>query len=639
MVKRKKLQCGIPIHLPASSSSSYKQNNQLGNDFYTWVNKEWLAKTEIPSYRPDFGVSEEVERCIFTVSEKILADVQESSYRSFFKELRESCLTRANQKESVEYLKTLLSSVHCIHDVDGVVEHLAIFAKTQFSSFLNLEYHIEPDKTLRLFLNGNSPGLHYSHYENTSKMKKYKAMLRQLGELLGTPNIDKIFHLEKMLVFSSENLWNEEKLKLRGSQFPNKFPGFPWKLWFETLGIKEWKSMIFYYNSPRWIRFFTKTLHSVPIEYWKLYIARCYILNSIKYLPAPFDDIDHDFFGKELGGQQEKMPQDHLFVNTVYEYLADEYSKLFWERVGEEELVPEIKEFSKTLVEAAKRRLEVTEWLEYKTRRLAIQKVDHMLLSTVRPKAWAPTLDIPLDQKNLLKNIFLLGERNVRKMYTRIGHPYKYWEEGIFRVNAYYFNENNEMMIPYGTCISPFYSRSMSLAWNYGGLGAIIGHEMCHGFDEDGKEYDQDGYKKRWWTRGDRQAYKNRIKDLVKLFSKQIVEHKHVNGKRTVSENIADLGGLAISLQALKDALQEDGIVDPERVKEELKVFFISFATSWRTKTRHKRMRTALDTDVHAPAHLRVNLIVAQFDEWYSAFDISEDAKLYIAPKDRIRIF
>lgn len=638
MVKRKKLQCGIPIQLPASSSS-YKTNNLLGKDFYTWVNKEWLKKIDIPKFQSDYGVSEEVEDCIFETSKKILEDVQDSSYRSLFKELRESCLTQAHQKESVEYLKTLLSHIHCIHDVNGVVGHLANLSRARFSSFFGLEYNIETDKTLRLFLNADSPGLHYSHYEDSKKMAAYKAMLRKLGELLEFPDLEKIINLEKMLVYTCENLWTEEKYKIRGNQFPNKFPKFPWKLWFETLGIKEWKSMTFYYNSPRWIRFIGKTLHSVPIEYWKLYIARCYILNSIRYLPAPFDDIDYEFFGRELAGQQVKLPQDHLFVDVVYDYLADEFSKLFWERVGDEKLVPELKAFTTTLIDAAKRRLENTEWLEYKTRRLAIRKIDHMILSTVRPAVWAPTLDISLDSKSLLKNIFLLGERNVRKMYTRIGRPYKYWEEGIFRVNAYYYNENNEMMIPYGTCISPFYSSTMSLAWNYGGLGAIIGHEMCHGFDEDGKEYDQDGLKKRWWTRGDKQAYKNRIKDLIALYQKQIVEDKHVNGKRTVSENIADLGGLAISLQALKDALQAAGIVEPDRVKEELKVFFISFATSWRTKYRHKKLRTALDVDVHAPANLRVNLVVSQFDEWYSAFDIPESAEMYIPPEDRIRIF
>lgn len=636
MVKKKKLNCGIPIHLPASTSS-YKTNKLLGNDFYTWVNKDWLKKVDIPNYQSEYGISEEVETCIFDTSLTILKEVHDTSYRSLFKELRESCFTK--QKESISYLKTLLSNLHCLHTVEGVVEHLALLAKAQFSSFLNLEYHIEPDKTVRLFLSSNSPGLHYSHYENAHTMKKYVNLMKSLGELLEVPNLEKVLHLEKMLFYTSENLWSEEKHKVRGSQLPQKFPKFPWKLWFETLGIHEWKSMHFFYNSPRWIRFMSNTLHSVPIDYWKLYLARCYILNSIKYLPAPFDTLEFDFFGKTLAGQEEKLPQSSLFVETVYEYLPDEFSKLFWERVGEEELVRDIQGFTETLVEAAKRRLEETEWLEYKTRKLAIEKIDHMRLSTVRPPIWAPTLDIPLDPKNLLKNIFLLGERNVRKMYTRIGRPYKFWEEGIFRVNAYYYNENNEMMIPYGTCISPFYGKHLSLAWNYGALGAIIGHEMCHGFDEEGKDFDQDGFRKRWWTRGDKLAYRHRVKGLISLYSKQIVEHTHVSGVRTVSENIADLGGLSISLQALKDALQVSGIVDPDIVKENLKTFFIAFATSWRSKARRVKRKASLGTDVHAPPHLRVNLVVSQFDEWYSAFEIEKDADLFIAPENRIRIF
>ena len=131
MVKRKKLECGIPIHLPVSSSSSYKQNSQLGNDFYTWVNKEWMKKTEIPPFRPDFGVSEEVELCIFNASEKILADVENSSYRSFFKELRESCLTSSHQKESVQYLK-----ISDLFNPNNITE-ISRFNNRDFYSFIN----------------------------------------------------------------------------------------------------------------------------------------------------------------------------------------------------------------------------------------------------------------------------------------------------------------------------------------------------------------------------------------------------------------------------------------------------------------------------------------------------------------------
>jgi hypothetical protein len=233
-----------------------------------------------------------------------------------------------------------------------------------------------------------------------------------------------------------------------------------------------------------------------------------------------------------------------------------------------------------------------------------------------------------------------MGEESTHSFYTRLGHRYKVWEEGIYRVNAYYFNENNEIMIPYGTCIEPFYINSKdSLCYNYGGLGSIIGHELCHGFDEEGKDYNEKGEKKSWWTRSDNTAYNHKTKDLIHLYSKQIVEGKHVDGEKTLSENIADLAGLGISLQALKDSMVMRGVVDMRDVKEEYKKFFISFATSWRTKYRHEKLKSSLGIDNHSPAFLRVNLVVSQFDEWYEAFDIHSDSKLYVAPMNRIRIF
>jgi putative endopeptidase len=210
--------------------------------------------------------------------------------------------------------------------------------------------------------------------------------------------------------------------------------------------------------------------------------------------------------------------------------------------------------------------------------------------------------------------------------------------EGIYRVNAYYFNENNEIVIPYGTIISPFYSREASPAWNYGALGSIIGHEMCHGFDEDGKEFSETGEKKRWWTRADNLAYQRKSGALISLYNKQTVHGKHIQGENTLSENIADLGGLAISLEALKTSQTVRG-VSKEAVLHEFREFFIAFATSWRTKYRKEKLDNMLYTDKHAPAFLRVNLVVAQMPEWYEAFDIDHTSPMYIPPEHRITIF
>jgi putative endopeptidase len=170
-------------------------------------------------------------------------------------------------------------------------------------------------------------------------------------------------------------------------------------------------------------------------------------------------------------------------------------------------------------------------------------------------------------------------------------------------------------------------------------LGTIIGHEICHAFDDSGKNYDAYGQKRKWWTKGDIYRYKQKTRDLINLFSEEIVQGKKINGKRTLDENIADLGGVGIALEALKEDQKRRGVSVKEDILAEWREFFISFATSWRTKYRKEKLKRVVEIDVHSPAFLRVNLIVNQFDEWYEAFGIPEQSKLYIEPEDRIRIF
>jgi putative endopeptidase len=634
---KKHFSCHIPIQVPVFNSSS--KTPLLGNDFYTWVNGDWLKDTKVPEFENDFGVSEEVERCVFEESRRILETFKrapKTREQEMYKTLAESCLHSASQHTSVEYLKDILKSLVCVNDVDGVVKHLAFLNRGRFSSIFNFQYHITPEKIVELCLDSNSPGLPISYYHDKDKVKLYKETLEKLGKLCDVKGLETIYGMEKALVHLSENLWSPDKHKCKATTLLRKFPKFPWDIWFTQSGLTNWKDMTLYYTSPRWIRKISKLLYEIPVVYWRLYLARCYILDSIHYLPPPFDELDFDFFGRHTQGQRVKLPQRELFVQIVYDYLQDSFSRLFWEQVGDESLVNEVDAFGKTLLKAGAHRLKDVEWLQPSSREAAIEKIKAMRLECVVPGRWAPFTPCELDSKNLLKNIFILGEKNTQSLLDRIGKRYMYWEEGIYRVNAYYFNENNEMMIPYGTVINPFYSRSQPAAWNYGALGCIIGHEMCHGFDEDGKNYNAEGLKKKWWTRRDNQNYRKRVNQLVKLFNKQTVGEAHVNGKKTLSENIADLGGVGISLQALKEQLEGQS---REKQLEAYRLFFIAYATSWRTKVRKERAETALGVDPHAPANLRVNLVVSQFDEWYDAFDIREDSELYREPGDRIRIF
>jgi len=252
----------------------------------------------------------------------------------------------------------------------------------------------------------------------------------------------------------------------------------------------------------------------------------------------------------------------------------------------------------------------------------------------------SPT-NIDLTVNNLFQNILFLGEERTRDDIKSRGKKKNInseWDDPIFAVNAYYYSETNQMIIPAGSLLWPFYSKISPYGWNFGGLGAVIGHEMTHAFDSDGKDYNEYGEKVNWWKESDLSAYEKKTHDIISLFNKAKVLNHAVNGNKTLNENIADLGGLAIALAALETDMAESNLSEIKK-KEAYRNFFNSFAVSWRIKEKPEKILQGLFMDRHAPAPLRVNLIVNQFDQWYSAFDIRETDALYIAPEKRIRIF
>jgi predicted metalloendopeptidase len=603
------------------------------DDFYQSINEEWLSTVNIPAFENDFGVSEEVERCIYTKSVEILSNTD----NLMLKELKASALNTRSQHVSVEYIKSILNSLGCIETPEDIIKHFSALAKSRILSIFNYQYNIGKNKKIDLRLDSNVPSLPISLYRYDHITKAYKHLLDKVGDLFEIDSLSQIYEFEKGLAFQMDSCWSPDDIKIKGGKLLAKFPQIPWAAWFENSGL-PWKQMNLYYNCPKWIRYLGKVLKEVPVDYWKLYLAKIYIFHALPYLPPPFNELNYEFFDRLIQGQKVKTPQLEVFVNVVYRYTNDVFSELFWKEAGDPALIKPLEAFAKTLVRAAKKRISEADWLGRGSRLAAIEKINKMRIETVRPKAWEKPTQLTLDHKNFIKNIHELGAWNTNTLFSRIGKTYSFWEEGIYRVNAYYFNETNEIIIPYGTIIAPFYSLEASAAWNYGALGSIIGHEMCHGFDDDGKEYDADGERKNWWTRGDKFRYKQKSKALIDLFHKQTVYHKHINGNKTLSENIADLGGVAVSLEALKIDMEERGITG-ERQLQEYRDFFQAFAVSWRTLYRKEKLESSVDLDSHAPAFLRVNLVVSQFQEWYDAFGIDEKSAIYIPLEKRIKIF
>jgi predicted metalloendopeptidase len=326
----------------------------------------------------------------------------------------------------------------------------------------------------------------------------------------------------------------------------------------------------------------------------------------------------------------------------VESWLGQSLGSLFVHHYVPLSVKSNVEDIAKEIRHSAAERIGSTEWFSESTHAKAKEKVQNVTLSVAYPSKFHKESYVELSQENLIENIMTLAALDFHNELERVNKhtKLKTWDDTVFAVNAYYYNEGNHLFLPSGILRWPFYHCNASDGWNFGGIGATIGHELCHAFDDDGKEYDQHGVKHSWWSAKNIQAYEERSNALVQLFSKTMYVGKHIDGRHTLSENIADLGGLAIALKALKERLVKRNLnSDMEEYKEQLRDFFHSFAVSWRTKERHQKALQAIFMDVHAPAIARVNNIVSQLDDWYECFQIQESDKLYVKPEDRIRIF
>ena len=629
---RRQFNCHIPIQVHVSTSS-YKPKT----DFYNWVNSAWAAKATIPSYQPAIGVSDELEECIAKKTLDLIQSDKTGPLHETLQTLAASTLHSRAQHTSVDFLRRLLAHLDCISTTDDVVRHLGTLAKSHIDSVLSITFIVLPSKKVNLCIQPDPASLSSSIYNDAAKLRSYSHLLSTVGEKLAVPDLEKVIPIEKNFTKALNELYDEmPPVKLSLPTLKRRWPRFPWDIWFTSAGLSSIKSV--YVRDMKFFKTMETQLHTMTLASWRLYLARIYILHSIRYLPPPFDTLHYEFFGRVLRGERIKMPQSRLLLYVATEYLAEPLSHLLWTSFGDERRVAALRTFTRRILESAKIRMQTVEWMHPTTREAAAAKMDAMRFEVGKPRAFAPFVRPDLDERCLLANIFELGRWNIAQGLTRIDKPFRFWEEGLFNVNAYYFNENNQIMIPYGTALSPFFDMDAPFGWNYGAIGCVIGHEICHGFDDDGKEYDPSGKYRRWWTKKDSRAYKRTTRKMIRLYDTTKVVGRSLNGEKTLSENIADNAGMGISLDALKQEIEERGLTGAERAAA-LRTFFIAYAVSWRTKTRPEKARTALLVDKHAPAETRVNLVVNQFDEFYEVFDVPEGSPMWRAPSARIRIF
>jgi putative endopeptidase len=399
-------------------------------------------------------------------------------------------------------------------------------------------------------------------------------------------------------------------------------PGFDWKTYLATLGISP--SQELNVRQPEFATAFAQSAGKTPIAEWKTYLRWHLIRSAAPFLPKSFEDEAFAFQGKTLQGVEKQEERWKRVVAATDGGIGEALGQLYVEKT----FSPKSKERMKVLIEnlraALKVRIEGLVWMGPETKAAALKKLAAFNVKIGYPDKWRDYSTLDIDRASYLGNVLAAYAFEVKRNLSKLGKEIDRTEWGMTppTVNAYYSPTMNEIVFPAGILQPPFFYADGDDAVNYGGIGVVIGHEMSHGFDDSGSQYDADGNLKNWWTEADRKAYEVRTALMVKQFDGyKALPDQTVNGKLTLGENIGDLGGLKIAYAALAKALG----ADPQKAPKidgwaPAQRFFLSYATIWRNSIRDDAMRVRLNTDPHSPGRYRVMGPLSDLPEFHEAF-------------------
>ncbi|PFG33619.1 M13 family metallopeptidase [Sanguibacter antarcticus] len=423
-------------------------------------------------------------------------------------------------------------------------------------------------------------------------------------------------------------------------------PGFDWRAWATAIGAPAHALDDVVVREPEFFEGFASLWQSVPLEDWKTWAAYHLVSARAAYLSDAFVDANFDFYGRTLSGTQEVRVRWKRGVSLVEGALGEAVGEVYVERHFPRSHKERMDVLVKNLIQAYRESIVALEWMGQETKTKALAKLAAFTPKVGYPVRWRDYSALVVEADDLLGNVRRSNAFDLDHELAKIGKPIDRdeWHMTPQTVNAYYNPSMNEIVFPAAILQPPFFDPEVDDAANYGGIGAVIGHEIGHGFDDQGSKYDGAGRLEDWWTSSDRAEFERRTTSLVDqydaVYPAQLGPEHPVNGALTIGENIGDLGGLSIALKAYRLALGTelsaapvvDGLTGTERV-------FLSWAQVWQTKMRDEAAIQRLATDPHSPAEFRCNGVVRNLDEFHSTYNVQPGDALYLAPEERVRIW
>lgn len=632
-----------------------------GDNFYLYVNGGWLGKAVIPPYLNRYGSFDELQESNITNLKSLVDELISNSYpdgsnyqkiSDFFVTGIDSAAVEAAGASPLDDLRQRINSIKSNEDLQNVIAYLHTY---RFPVLFGVYAGPDQKNSSSVIINLGQSGMTLSdrdYYLNTDERnteirKQYVIYMTSMFENLGYSSDEAAKRASTVLNMETEIAkFSYGRLELRDplknyyktnlDELKSICPQFAWDSYFRNIGIEPPTELDI--SQTTFFKGLNGFLTQFSLDDFKVYLE-WHILNpSASFLSSKFVNDNFNFYGKFFSGQKELKPRWRRVLDVISGTLGEALGQIYVEKY----FPPEYKQRARELVEnvraALRNRIQNLGWMSSQTKKNAIEKLDKMTIKVGYPDKWRDYTNLKIDKKSYFGNLISSRKFGFDYNMSKLGKPVDKleWHMTPQTVNAYYDPVNNEIVFPAAILQPPFFYANGDDAMNYGGIGAVIGHEITHGFDDNGRLYDKDGNMKDWWTEEDAAKYKVKTDAIVEQYNNiKILDSLHVDGKLTLGENIADIGGVTIALDAVQIAWSKNP--PPEKIDgfTPLQRFFISYAQIWRTAIRDKEQIRRLKEDEHSPAIARVNGVVYNIPQFYQAFNLTPVDKLYKSEKDR----
>jgi len=430
---------------------------------------------------------------------------------------------------------------------------------------------------------------------------------------------------------------NYNKMSL--DQLKNDYPSFEWDTYLSGMGLNDVKEIIV--GQLNSLKESADVIATLPIDKQRIYLQWKVIDASADALSDEIGEQNFDFFSRTMRGVQEQQPRWKRAVSVVGSVLGEAVGQMYVEKYFPAEAKARMIELVGNLQKALGERIDGLDWMSDETKAKAQEKLSTFTVKIGYPDKWKDYSTLDIKNDSYYENMKRATQWMYADMMSRYGKPVDRteWFMTPQTVNAYYNPTSNEICFPAGILQYPFFDMNADDAFNYGAIGVVIGHEMTHGFDDQGRQYDKDGNLKDWWEAADAEKFNERAKVIIDFYDNvEVLPGLHANGALTQGENIADHGGLKIAYQAFKNATKDSPLPVKDGFTPEQR-FYIAFATVWGQNITEAEIRNRTKSDVHSLGKWRVDGTMPQLDTWYEAFNITENDPMYIAPEKRVNVW